>query len=132
MREYAQLQDKFLVSNFDRRILKHPDIEKLEIEIEQELFDRENIAEDFESKKVRKIKEISIEIEQREEKYKREKDKHIKKKEYSERGLQDLKKDIELFNVRIAQLKSECNIKIRRIDNDIKNDLKKCKELKSP
>ena len=125
------LQERFLVANFNDRILNHPRIQKLEIELEEEIFEQDRIVDKIESAKQRRFKEITIEIEQKEAKYRKEKEKHVKAKHYSESGIDELKNDIQLLRVAIASMKSDYNIKIRKIDNDIKNDKKKCKQLEN-
>lgn len=72
-----------------------------------------------------------MKLETRQQKERKERDKIIKNKVYLSGGLEDLKRDIEILKVGVASMKSEYNIKIKKIDEQIKATKQKNKSLES-
>ena len=62
-----------------------------------------------------------VKMENREQKERKERDKLIKSKVYGSVGIEQLKKDIEILRVGVASMKSEYNVKIKKIDGEVKD-----------
>ena len=75
------------------------------------------------------MKELAVKLESKEQKERKEKEKGIKVKVYASMGIQELKKDIEILKVGVASMRSQYNIKIKKIDTEIKEGKEKNKSL---
>lgn len=67
---------------------------------------REQNMERIETAKQRKLKELLIKMENREQKERAQRDEAIRKQMYASNGIEDLKKDIETLRIGIASMKS--------------------------
>ena len=66
------------------------------------------------------MKQLFVKLENREEKERVVRDQQMRKQIYASGGIEELKKDIETLRIGVASMKSEYNIKIKKIEKQIK------------
>lgn len=70
-------------------------------------------------------------MENKEQKYKKDRDRAIKTQVFQSRSVDEVRKDLQIMKIGIASMKSEYNIKIKKIDSEIKQLKQKNKALQS-
>lgn len=68
-------------------------------------------------------------MENKEQKYRKDYEKSIKNQIYQSRAVDEVRKDLEIMKIGVASMKSEYNIKIKKIDDEIKQIKQKNRSL---